>query len=135
MIMSQQMYRLDLSQEVLEQIRQLAERGNRPVEAVIAEGLTLLFDESIPQIDPSVLDQFTDLQLWIVIHARLAPAQDAEMTALIQAKKLGELDQAGNAALDIMLHRLNRLTLLRSKALRLLRDRGHNVETYLEPQN
>lgn len=130
--MSQQTYHLELSQDVLNQIRQLAERGNRPVEDVMAEGLTLLFNEAIPQIEPSALDQFTDLQLWIVVHARLSPAEDNEMTTLIQTKKLGELDEARNAALDIMLHRLNRLNLLRSKALRLLKDRGHNVETYLD---
>jgi mRNA-degrading endonuclease RelE of RelBE toxin-antitoxin system len=128
--MSQQMYRLDLPQEVLEQIRDLAKKSRRPVEDVIAESLSLLFGGEIAA-EPEVLNTLTDKQLWMLVHDRLAPDRRKRLHALLETNQDAPLEGQDMAERAELQSELDRQTALRVEALAVLQNRGHDVHSYL----
>ena len=127
---------LDLPDDLYEQVHQVAAQSQRPVERVVLESLRLLF---VPP--PSCADLATSLaapsgyseaQLWAVVYQRLAWPQSQRLHELSANKKLERLTEDEQHELEDLLSSNDRAMLLRSEALRLLKNRGYDIEAYLK---
>ena len=131
--MSHQSVTLDLPEDLYERVRQAAADSHKPLESVLVETIALLFgDESINDLSPNKLDTFTDVQLWAVVQRRLAWPQDARLRELTVLGKSGALTADEQVELERLVGVVNHYVLLRSKALLLLKQRGHDVEQRLK---
>ena len=127
---------LDLPEDLYEQVHQLAAQSQRPVEHVVLESLRLLFvpPPSSADLDTSLaaLPGHSDAQLWAVVYQRLAWPQSQRLHELSANKKLERLTEDEQHELEDLLGSNDRAMLLRSEALRLLKNRGYDIETYLK---
>ena len=131
--MSRSTIELQIPPEILERAQQIANASNRSVEDVLLDGLTLLFGTLADAgITPDELKKYTDEQLWAVVYQRLAWPQDTRLRELVALGKQGLLSDDEKAEMERLIDLVDRLMLLRSQALLLLKQRGHNVEKRLE---
>jgi hypothetical protein len=128
--MNRESYSLRLPQEVVERIRQVAEDRNRPLESVIEDSIILIFGVE-RDLSPDDLDDLSDEQLWGVVYQRLAWPHDERLRELTALNQLGRLTQDEAREMEKLVAEVDRFVLLRSKALLLLKQRGHNVEEHL----
>ena len=129
--MSQNPITLYLPEDVYENVRRLAEESNRPVETVLLESMDLLFGDMTTRIHLSVLSRYTDAQLWAIVHRRLSSAQLIRRGELDEKGKTGRLSAEEEREIDQLVQSSDQLMLLRSKALRILQNRGHDITGYL----
>lgn len=131
--MSQSTVELQIPAEIYERARQIASDSNRSLESVLLDGLALLFgDLPDTSLSPDALKDYTDEQLWAVVHQRLAWPQDARLRELIALGKQGQLTTDEQAEMERLVDLVDHQMLLRSEALLLLKRRGHDVETKLK---
>ncbi|MFW5709597.1 MAG: hypothetical protein ACOCX5_05190 [Chloroflexota bacterium] len=131
--MSQSTVELQIPAEIYERARQIASDSNRSLESVLLDGLALLFgDLPDTSLSPDALSDYTDEQLWAVVHQRLAWPQDARLRELIALGKQGQLTTDEQAEMERLVDLVDHQMLLRSEALLLLKQRGHDVETKLK---
>jgi hypothetical protein len=127
---------LDLPDDLYEQVHQVAAQSQRPVERVVLESLRLLFVPPPSDTDLAsslaALSGYADAQLWAVVYQRLAWPQSQRLHELSANKKLGRLTEDEQYELDDLLRSNDRAMLLRSEALRLLKNRGYDLEAYLK---
>lgn len=131
--MSQSTIELELPAEVYERAQQIARDSNRSVESVLLDGLALLFG-MLPDtgLSPDALRDYTDEQLWAVVHQRLAWPQDTRLRELIALGRHGQITDDEQAEMERLIHLVDHQMLLRSEALLLLKERGHNVGEQLK---
>ncbi|MCC7208066.1 MAG: hypothetical protein IT323_12225 [Anaerolineae bacterium] len=131
--MAQPTVQLRLPPDVYERARQIAKANDRSVEAVLLDGLSLLFG-NLPEtnVSPDALKKYTDEQLWAVVHHRLAWPQDTRLRELVALGKHGQLTDDERAEMERLIALVDRAMLLRSQALALLKQRGHEVEKQLK---
>lgn len=130
--MTQATIELQLPPELLARAQEIAHANNQSLEDVLLESLSLLFaapSAPLPALD--ALSAYGDAQLWAVVHRHLAWPQDARLHELIARGKAGALSPDERAEMESLLDWVDRYTLLRSQALVLLRQRGHEVERLL----
>lgn len=134
-MVSTQSISVNVSEELYERIRDIAERNDRSVEAVLRESLEVMFGAESEEIANQVprLEDYRDDQLWAVVYQRMAWPQRERLRELVVRGKQGELISAEQAELEALLDRADHYTLLRSQALHLLKQRGHDVDRYLKP--
>jgi len=127
---------LDLPDDLYEQVHQMAALSQRPVERVVLESLRLLFVPPPSSADLATnlaaLSGYSDPQLWAVVYQRLAWPQSQRLHELSANKKLERLTEDEQQELEDLLGSNDRAMLLRSEALRLLKNRGYDIETYLK---
>lgn len=131
--MSETNITLQVPPEIYERARQIASESNRTTEAVLLDGLALLFGE-LPDasLSPDVLKDYSDEQLWALVHQRLAWPQEARLRELMTLGKQGALSADEQAEMERLIGLVDHQMLLRSEALLLLKQRGHDVETALK---
>ena len=128
---------LELSATVEDQVRVIAAGENCSVEAILQEGLALLFgNDPIAEHQLDRLDDCSDAQLWALVYRRLTAAQDSRMRKLLDRGSQGLLTAQEQDELRHHVDQVERQMLLRSRALALLKERGHNINIYLgaEPE-
>lgn len=131
--MAQPTVQLRLPPDVYERARQIAKSNDRSVESVLLDGLNLLFGSlSEMNVSPEALKKFTDEQLWAVVHHRLAWPQDTRLRELVALGKRGQLTDDEQVEMEQLIDLVDRAMLLRSQALALLKQRGHEVEKQLK---
>lgn len=127
---------LDLPDDLYEQVHQVAAQSQRPVERVVLESLRLLFVPPPSSADLATnlaaLSGYSDAQLWAVIYQRLAWPQSQRLYDLSAKSKLEGLTEDEQRELEDFLSSNDRAMLLRSEALRLLKNRGYDIEAYLK---
>jgi hypothetical protein len=127
---------LDLPDDLYDQVCYVAEQHQRPIEHVLIESIRLLFVPPSPSPDLTTslatLSNYTDEQLWAVVYQRLAWPQAQRLHELSAQTKQERLTTNEQHELDHLLTLNDRAMLLRSEALRLLKNRGHDIATYLE---
>jgi hypothetical protein len=127
---------LDLPDDLYEQVHQMAALSQRPVERVVLESLRLLFVPPPSSADLATnlaaLSGYSDPQLWAVVYQRLAWPQSQRLHELSANKKLERLTEDEQHELEDLLVSNDRAMLLRSEALRLLKNRGYDIEAYLK---
>lgn len=125
---------LNLPPDLYDRIQDVAARSERPVESVIVDSLALLFN--VPTADwaqlAATLDTLGEAQLWAVAHRRTAWTAAERLRELTARGKQAELSQAEQDELAALVDEADRMMLLRSEALRILQQRGHNIYDYLQ---
>lgn len=124
---------VDLPEELYARIREIAERNERSVEAVLRESLEVLFaaDLATAAHQLAQLETYRDDQLWAVVYRRMAWPQRERLRELTSLGKQVSLNEAQQRELATLVEQADYETLLRSHALRLLKQRGHDVDRYL----
>jgi hypothetical protein len=127
---------LDLPDDLYEQVHLVAAQSQRPIERVVLESLRLLFVPPPSSADLATslaaLSGYSDAQLWAVVYQRLAWPQSQRLHELSANKKLERLTEDEQHELEDLLSSNDRGMLLRSEALRLLKNRGYDIEVYLK---
>ena len=123
---------LEISPEIENQARLIAEGENCSMEAILQEGLALLFGNgSFAEYLLDRLGDCTDEQLWALVYQRLTASQDRRMRELLERRSQDALLEQEVAESRVYVDLVNRHMLLRSRALVLLKERGHDIEIYL----
>lgn len=131
--MVQSTIKLQIPTAIYERAQQIATNSNRSIESVLLDGLALLFgDLPDTSITPDTLTTYSDAQLWAVVHQRLAWPQDARLRELITSGKQGQLSNEEQEEMERLIALVDHQMLLRSEAILLLKQRGHDVETQLK---
>lgn len=127
---------LDLPEDLYERVRQVAEQSQRPLERVLVESIRLLFVLPPPSTDVATtlaaMPGYSDAQLWAVVYQCLAWPQSQRLHELSAKHKLGKLTEDEQSECEHLLTLNDRAMLLRSEALLLLKNRGHDIAAYLE---
>ena len=127
---------LDLPDDLYEHVRQVAVQSQRPLERVVLESLRLLFAPPSTSADGATglaaLSNYADEQLWAVVYRHLPWPQSQRLHALSIQNKLGRLTENEQPELEDLLSLNDRIMLMRSEALLILKSRGHNIATYLK---
>lgn len=133
LLMTPSMIELQIPPEIYERARQIAHESNRSIESVLLDGLTLLFG-TLPAagVSPDELKDYADEQLWAVVYQRLAWPQDTRLRELIALGKQGQITDEEKIEMERLIALVDHQMLLRSEALLLLKQRGHNVEEQLK---
>ena|SRR5579859_1793831 len=132
--MTQQPVILQLPDDLYERVRQVAQESHRPLESVLVDSLTLLFGD-LPdnaELTPQTLATFSDEQLWALVQRSLAWPQDVRLRELTALGKQGNLTTEEQAEMERLVDQVDRYILVRSQALLLLKQRGHDVERRLK---
>ncbi|MBC7810045.1 MAG: hypothetical protein H7175_02805 [Burkholderiales bacterium] len=129
--MSQQPVLLQIPDELYDRVRQVAENSNRPLENVLLDSLSLMFGEDTETLSPEALESFSDVQLWALVYRRLAWSTDVRLQELTALGKQGLLSSDQELEMERLIAAYDRYVLIRSKALLLLKKRGHDVESIL----
>ncbi len=126
---------VELPADLFEQIRKAAARSDQPVESVLVDTLALLFGTSRADWEglAATLETLSDEELWALVYRRMAWPEGARVRELTARGKQATLSDAEQSELAALIDEADRLTLLRSRALLVLQQRGHNVGEYLKP--
>lgn len=123
---------LEIPAEVFEEAEDIARCGNRSVESVLQDGLAMVFGTTEDcGASMESLEDFRDEQLWKIINSQLTWAQDSRWRELMSLNKKGRMTAVESNELDDLLDLIDRQVLMRTKALVLMKQRGHDIATYL----
>ena len=130
--MNPSLIELQIPQEILERARQIATESNRSVESVLLDAIALLFG-TLPNNSLSLdeLKTYNDEQLWAIVHQRLLLPQDTRLRQLVELGKQGLLSDDEKGEMQDLMDLVDHQMLLRSEALLLLKQRGHDIEQKL----
>jgi plasmid stability protein len=131
---STQSVSVELPDDLYERIREIAARNDRSVEDVLRESLEVMFGHESGRIvvGPDELATYRDDQLWAIVYQRLAWPQRERLRDLTECGKQGNLTSTEQTELETLIDRADQLTLLRSEALRLLKQHGQDIDRYLK---
>lgn len=82
------------------------------------------------QLQP--LTDFSDEQLWRLVYQPFALEQDARLSELTVLGKSGKLSDEEEREMEGLIGENDRYILLRTQALVMLKQRGHDVERRLK---
>lgn len=127
------MIELKIPPSIYERAEQIARESDRSIESVLLDGLQLLFgDLPDTSLQPESLAEYSDEELWAVVYQRLVWLQDTRLSELIALGKQGMLSDEENAEMERLIALVDHQMLLRSEALLLLKQRGHDVDAKLK---
>jgi hypothetical protein len=78
------------------------------------------------------LQHYTDDELWSVVDQRLTQEQDTRLRRLIALGKQGQLTADEQSEMEQLIDLVDHQMLLRSEALLLLQQRGHDIRQMLD---
>ncbi len=134
--MSRKSVTLEIPDDLYEQVQQIAEASERSPEAILLESIDVLFRQpaASTSIDRllSELPHYSDAQLWGVVNRQLPWMQTLRLRELSGRNKQGALSTIEQTELNTLIDRGDRYMLLRSEALLLLQQRGHEIKSYLK---
>lgn len=133
--MTDRIVTLSIPEALYERIQEEADGAHQPFKSVMIDRLAVLFNRSDEALDVDkaldLLDGFKDYELWAMVSRRLSAADSERLHHLGSEEKRAALSPDEQRELDQLLAQVNRDMLLRSKALLLLKERGHDISTYL----
>lgn len=131
--MSQQSVLLQLPEALYERVQRAAQESNRPVETVLLDSLSLLFGDlpDTKTFTRQYLETLSGEQLWAIVYRPLIESVDKHLQELTGRSKEGNLSDDELAEMERLVGQVDDYIVLRSKALVLLKERGHDVERYL----
>lgn len=131
--MSNKSITLQLPDELFERVVEAAEAADRPIETVLLESLDVLFPAPNIGLEQSLnaLSDYSDTQLWAVVYRQVPWTQSLRLRELSAKGKQAPLTNSEQHELEQLIDLVDRYMLLRSEALLLLKQRGHDIETYL----
>lgn len=125
---------VELPDEVYHQIKTAAERSKRPLQALLAEAITV----SVPTLDdPAVIQQLrsslaqmvylNDAALWQAARATLTPSTQQRLESLHHKQQTGALTTAEANEMESLEALYRDTILVRVQAAFLLQQRQYNV--------
>ncbi len=124
---------LKVPASIYEFAQDIANETNGTAESVLLESLAMLFCPDHERVkNPDSISGFNDEQLWMIVQQRLNPKQDARWRDLVDRGNRGVLSDREATELDAWVARVDQQMLLRSRALLLLKRRGHDINRYFE---
>lgn len=124
---------LNLPADLYARIQEVAARTEQPVEAVLVDSLALLF--SMPPVNwehlEATLETLSDAELWALVYRRVAWTAAERLRDLTARGRQTRLSGEEQDELTALIDEADRMMLLRSRALVILQQRGHNVRDYL----
>lgn len=132
--MSNSTVTLNLPASLYAKLQQVARQQRRPVEVLMLDSLSLLFEEpsEIVALKPEMLYAFSDEQLWALVYRRLALPQESRLEELAAKGRAASLSQSEVEEQGLLITAFDHYVLLRSQALVILKQRGHDVESRLQ---
>jgi hypothetical protein len=135
-VMSRRSVTLEIPDDLYEKVQQVAQASERSPEAILLESLDVLFQQpsATASIDRllSELPHYSDTQLWAVVNRQLPWPQTLRLRELSGCGKQGALAEKEQTELNGLIDQVDRYMLLRSEALTLLQQRGHEINSYLK---
>ena len=123
---------LEIPEQIIEEAEGIARRRNSSVESVLQDGLLMVFGTSADcEVSMESLQNFSDEQLWTLVDRGLLGAQDSRWRELMALNKKGAMTDEESKELDDLADLIDRRILMRSKALMLMKQRGHDIDAYL----
>jgi replicative DNA helicase len=124
---------ISLPENLLKRVRQVASERNRTIENTIIDVLQLLVGTSDEALDTqlSLLETTSDEQLWSIAQLSLSASDYERLRALIEKGRNEPLLREDERELDQLSEMSEYWMVLRSKALAILKQRGHNVEHFV----
>ena len=124
---------LKIPAAILERAETIASESGRSAETVMLDALSLLFGE-LPDttLEPEAMQSLEDEQLWALVHRRLTPKQDARLRDLLDLGNQGQIRSQDEGELAQLVAMVDQQMVLRSKALVLLKRRGHDINLYFD---
>lgn len=118
---------------IYEMAEAIANETTGTAESVLVEGLAMLFSPDPDNVeDPDKLSGFSDEKLWMIVQQRLTPKQESRVRELADRGNRGELNDLEIKEIESWVTRVDHQMLLRSRALLLLKRRGHDIDQYFE---
>jgi len=134
--MAEKIITLSIPEALYERIQQEANGAHQAFEAVMIDGLSVLFDRIDKAVDVDkaldALDTFKDYELWAIVSRRLSVTDSDRLHFLASEEKRTTLTPEELSEFDRLVDQVNRDMLMRSKALLLLKERGHDITTYVK---
>jgi hypothetical protein len=110
---------IHLPPDLYTQYQQLADTLNRSVEEVVIEELEMGL-------------QSLEERLWSIVNQRLPHDDRKRLHDLMDKNNQGMISNDERYILDALVEEVNRQMLERSRALLLLKNRGHDIDVYLK---
>lgn len=134
--MTDRIITLSIPETLYERIQEEAVGTKQPIESLMIDRLAVLFNRVDEALDVNkaldALEAFKDYELWAIVSRRLSVTDAERLHELNSDEKRGVLTTEEQVELDHLLAQVNRDMLLRSKALLLLKERGHDISTYVK---
>lgn len=126
---------LNIPDELLAHFEQAAQHNQRSIEDIVVETLLLY-----PPVTPANISEwirglgdYTDNQLWALVRLQPDIRQENRRIELMQKGANAALSSDEAAELEQILGEMEKFVLLRSKAIRLLKERGFDMSYFLHP--
>lgn len=128
-----------LSETLYDQVKQRAHRMRRSVEeevvAVVEDALPVLDALPVEMVDEmEQLSFLSDQELWQAARATMTVAENQRMQWLLLKRQNERLSTDEEAEAELLVQRQERIMLLRGRAAMLLRARGQDVSSLIQPQ-
>jgi len=120
---------LQLPPRMYERLREISKERNSPMQAVMVEMLAPFLDPTTADVDSVLakMDGYPDKALWEIVYQRLTLTERQRLDDLIEKGKAGARTPEEEGEVSALLDQVEYQMLLRSKALALLVERGHDV--------
>lgn len=128
-------YTVHLPEDMETLLHQVAEASGMTSEAILLEWL--LHPVPRPNEDSletllEALSDYSDLLLWTVVYRNLEAGQEQRYQELVSKHESGhELSESEYTEWRRLVDLADACMLLRSRALTILKERGHNIEPFL----
>ena len=128
---------IELPPELYAQVQEIAAQNKDTVESVLVNTLSVLLgiSDTSAATQLSALQAFSDDQLWAVIYHQLTPQEKERLSDLLDRGNEGNLSPDEKSELKSLVAKSERQMLLRSEAFVLLKERGHDIDSYRNFQN
>lgn len=128
---------LHLPEALYKRFQQRAEWSHRSLETEILDAVaSAASNELSPDLNEAVeaLEELDDEELWRLAGAVMSLASSQELEALHAKQRDEGLSQDEDAIRAKLIHEYERSMLIRAQAVKLLKERGHDVSRILTAQ-
>lgn len=135
-------YTISIPDTLYEKARKLAEQNAQPVDEIIRERLAEAFDQQLLDLpvderaELQAIAYLSDDTLWTIAREQMQPTKQDRLSLLMDKNSLGTISSVEYAELSALVEGGQRLTLRKAEAMKLLLDRGYQIELEdLKPAN
>ena len=124
---------VEIPVDIYERVESVALETRCTTERVLQDVLRFHFDDTVDsELSKETLPSLSDSALWTVVQRRLTPKQQSRLHELLELGNMGAISEAQETESRTLVDLVENQMLLRSKALVLLKHRGHDISLYLE---
>jgi plasmid stability protein/uncharacterized protein YnzC (UPF0291/DUF896 family) len=126
---------VDLPGELYEQLKQRSAQAGRTIEAELVQVVSSVVPVA-GKITPDLTERLTQMRtldnaaLWQAAHSRLSKPALARLQSLNNKRQREGLTEAEARKVNELAHEYERVVLLRSQAIGLLKERGEDISEF-----